>query len=225
MQRNKYTYKWLLMAWLMLCSGSCVSSALASTQRSSYGITGTAGSLPTYSFKPTSTYFTNTGGGAYTQAIQLSSQGLTRTGSQGGQVFTVKLSNAANHSITFTSTSGGGASYGGSSGRSSGSGGGVSFPTFSFRTTSTYVPAVGSGAATTLADAEATLAARNRILRRGGKNPWDEEPDDDPIGVVPTVPVGEPLVLLVMALLYLGYKKREQLLSLINGTCGQNPQK
>ena len=35
-------------------------------------------------------------------------------------------------------------------------------------------------------------------------NPWDEDgdPNADPIGVVP---VGEPLVLLLMALMYVGY--------------------
>jgi len=34
-------------------------------------------------------------------------------------------------------------------------------------------------------------------------SPWDEEPDDDPIGVVPNpAPLGEPLILLALALLY-----------------------
>lgn len=45
------------------------------------------------------------------------------------------------------------------------------------------------------------------MRRVSGSNPWDSEPDDDPIGVVPVVPVGEPLILLVLAMMYILWKK------------------
>lgn len=84
---------------------------------------------------------------------------------------------------------------------------GSTAPTYQFRSTSAYTPSMGTTATfTPLADNPGASPATRPGLRKGG-NPWDEDPgdDDNPIGVVPE-PIGSPLVLLVLAALYLAVR-------------------
>ena len=73
-------------------------------------------------------------------------------------------------------------------------------PTFNFQSTSPYSAPAGG--------ATSGIGMQSGPRR---SSPWDP-PEDDPIGVLPSVPVGEPLVLLAMALLYAGglyiYRRR-----------------
>lgn len=71
-------------------------------------------------------------------------------------------------------------------------------PSCSFRSTSSYTPIVGS--TSYLSDGSGEVDAPPRNIRRGWGSPTDE---DDPIGSITTTPVGEPLVLLLMALVYI----------------------
>ena len=67
-------------------------------------------------------------------------------------------------------------------------------PVFQFRSTSPYTALMDS--------VSGGFTGTYKGPRR--TNTWDEEPDDDPIGVVPNpLPVGEPIILLSMALLYI----------------------
>ena len=78
-------------------------------------------------------------------------------------------------------------------------------PAYQFRSTSAYAPVVGTTSytsTTTTVYAPGATSARSR--RSEG---WDD-PEDDPVGVLPTTPVGEPLVLLLLAGLFVLYKKR-----------------
>lgn len=78
------------------------------------------------------------------------------------------------------------------------------YPEYHFQSTSTYVPVVGKTTYTTTETYNPFQASRPRRA-----NPWDDEPDDDdensdPLGQVPDpAPLGSPLVLLVLAMLYL----------------------
>ena len=40
------------------------------------------------------------------------------------------------------------------------------------------------------------------------RDTWDDPDEDDPVGVVPETPIGEPLILLLFALLFIVYKRR-----------------
>ena len=71
-------------------------------------------------------------------------------------------------------------------------------PSCSFRSTSSYTPIVGS--TSYLSDGSGEVDAPPRNIRRGWGSPTD---DDDPIGSITTTPIGEPLVLLLMALVYI----------------------
>ena len=70
-------------------------------------------------------------------------------------------------------------------------------PSYSFRSTSSYTPVVGS--TSYLSDGSGPISSPRRAK---SWDPWDE-PEDDPIGVVPNpAPLGEPLILLLLALGY-----------------------
>ena len=75
-------------------------------------------------------------------------------------------------------------------------------PEYQFRTTSIYISETSTSTATftPLADKPSYSPSSPNRAR---KDLWDSEPTDDPIGVVPVVPIGEPLILLVLAILYL----------------------
>ena len=73
------------------------------------------------------------------------------------------------------------------------------YPSYNFQSTSAYKSLISSSK--NYAPTESADVAARRIIRRTGS--WDGPSDeDDPIGVVPSVPVGEPLILLVLAIGY-----------------------
>lgn len=79
-------------------------------------------------------------------------------------------------------------------------------PTYQFQSTSAFsIPTRTTTTFTPLADQAANGPRSGRIRKSG--NPWEEDPgdDDNPIGVVPE-PIGSPLVLLVLAMLYLAVR-------------------
>jgi hypothetical protein len=83
-------------------------------------------------------------------------------------------------------------------------------PTYQFRSTSAYSSSFsGSAYATQVTTPYATRAAGSKPRR---SNPWDEDAYDDEgnpqgqeVGMMYT-PIGEPFILLMMALFYLVYK-------------------
>ena len=85
------------------------------------------------------------------------------------------------------------------------------YPEYHFQSTSTYTPVVGKTTYTTTETYNPFQASSPGRIRRS--SPWDEEPDDDdenndPLGQVKDpAPIGSPLVLLVLAMLYLLKKK------------------
>ena len=80
-------------------------------------------------------------------------------------------------------------------------------PSYQFRSTSSYQSVVGSTRVHELTNNK-FVGASGGILR-SGSNPWDDPgDDDDPVGQTPTLPLGEPLVLLLMAVLYAFRRKK-----------------
>ena len=83
----------------------------------------------------------------------------------------------------------------------------TNLPTYNFRSTSAYAPMVGTSTYTVQVYAPGASSPMRGPRREGEYNPWDEEYDDEgnpgglPVGQMET-PVGEPLILLVFALLY-----------------------
>lgn len=70
---------------------------------------------------------------------------------------------------------------------------------YNFRSTSSYTPIVGT--TSYMSDGSGPVSAPRRA-----KSGWGAPDDDDnPVGAVSNVPVGEPLILLLMALGYLLY--------------------
>ena len=93
-------------------------------------------------------------------------------------------------------------------------------PSYQFRSTSAYTSVVGEGNIFFTSKQEkntpsiignipypsmAYASSGSKPLYSGPRrSPWDEDPTDDPVGAVP---VGEPWILLIMAILYMVYKK------------------
>ena len=90
----------------------------------------------------------------------------------------------------------------------------VTQPAYQFRSTSTYSSTLGNSsfATTTVYEPGCTSPTMSKVRR--DYNPWSEEGNEegDPTGLgvgnVDT-PVGEPLIMLVFALLYVCYKRRK----------------
>lgn len=80
-------------------------------------------------------------------------------------------------------------------------------PSYQFHSTSVYTPIVGTTSYTsgTVYTPGSSGPARSR---KGG---WGDPDDDEdmPIGTVPAVPVGEPLILLALAALYFVWRRRK----------------
>ncbi len=74
-------------------------------------------------------------------------------------------------------------------------------PRYEFHSSSAFTPVVGTTSYTAELTAPGAYAPQNNMLRKG---PWDR-PTDPPIGQLDT-PVGEPLILLVLAMLYLAWR-------------------
>jgi len=100
-------------------------------------------------------------------------------------------------------------------------------PSYQFRSTSAYKSVVGEGNIFFTKKQEtntpaiigdipypsmATTTSGKHPLyskpRRESANPWDEDPTGDPVGAVP---VGEPWVLILMAVLYIFYTNRKKI--------------
>jgi len=131
---------------------------------------------------------------AYAQSAQW---GYQPTYNSSASPITVRLSNTT---VSHVGASGGASAGAGSYGSSysPGNSKGVNV-NYSFHTTSVYIPTSSSSKTyTPIADQEEGSTTNKRK-----NSPFAPDPTDNPVGVVtnPT-PVGEPLVLLMMALLY-----------------------
>ena len=69
-------------------------------------------------------------------------------------------------------------------------------PSYNFRSTSSYSPIVGT--TSYMSDGSGPISSPRRARTSWGK-PGD---DDDPMGTIKNTPIGEPLVLLLLALAY-----------------------
>ena len=81
-------------------------------------------------------------------------------------------------------------------------------PSYQFRSTSTYQPIVGHTSYTSELNAPSANApaAGGPHRLRMEDNPWGKPTGEQAVGTIDT-PVGEPLVLLVMAILYILYRR------------------
>ena len=183
-----------MTAWMLL--GCAVTSAFASYQNPYSDFE--AATPPSYTFASTSSYnHATTVGQSYTPRAVSYSPASSTSGYKPTQVFTVR------HSAASVYSTGGGASA---------TGGVVSYsrpgkksgPIFNSGSTSTTISLPKTTFTPVVDETTETGAGMRRV---SGSNPWDSEPDDDPIGVVPVVPVGEPLILLVLAMMYILWKK------------------
>jgi len=77
-------------------------------------------------------------------------------------------------------------------------------PNYQFRSTSTITPIVGQTSYTSASSDLKIGQYRPGSIRRGIDDEEDD-PSGDPIGLIDT-PVGEPMVLLMLAFLFMGYK-------------------
>ena len=71
------------------------------------------------------------------------------------------------------------------------------YPSYQFRSTSTYAPVVGT---TSYLSTSTTVYTPGTSGLNRAKKDWDEEPTDEEIGFINT-PVGEPFILFLFALL------------------------
>ena len=185
MERRRILYRCLLAAWLVLSCGL-----------PAYALQDVSCVAPTYHFRSTSaSYNSRVPVATYTPEVR-----TFKPNANGGAMttpFTYRISSQGPSVAGGGGNAGGGVSY-----RSSGSSrgiiygtGSVSMPVIQFKSTSAYLPA----------GEEMSIANNaNKVLRKpsswGGGAPGE---DDDPIGVLPDrVPVGEPFVLLLMAMAY-----------------------
>lgn len=81
------------------------------------------------------------------------------------------------------------------------------YPAYRFQSTSTFTPVVGTTSYTTEVFAPATTESPSALTRPGivRRDGWDF-PEGQEVGVIDT-PLGEPLMLLLMAFLYLFFAK------------------
>lgn len=77
-------------------------------------------------------------------------------------------------------------------------------PSYQFRSTSSYTPVVGT--TSYLSTSSTVYAPGTSGPYRAKKDEWGNPDEDLPIGVLPTTPVGEPLILVLFGLLMVVYK-------------------
>lgn len=77
-------------------------------------------------------------------------------------------------------------------------------PAYQFRSTSAYAPIVGTTSYTSTTTTVYAQGASSPY--RAKKDSWDDPDEDLPVGVLPTTPVGEPLILALFGLLMVVYK-------------------
>ncbi len=78
------------------------------------------------------------------------------------------------------------------------------YPSYQFRSTSTYAPVVGT--TSYLATSTTVYKPGTSGPNRAKKDVWDD-PEDDAIATVDT-PIGEPIILILFALAFILYKKK-----------------
>lgn len=79
------------------------------------------------------------------------------------------------------------------------------YPSYQFRSTSSYTPTVG---ATSYTSTEVYVPGSSGPSR-AKKDEWVNPDEDLPVGVLPTTPIGEPIILILFALAFILYKKKE----------------
>ena len=82
----------------------------------------------------------------------------------------------------------------------------TTLPSYQFRSTSTFTPIVGERS---YISTQSYSPVANKPYR--AKAGWTEQEDEDPIGQITEDPIGSPLILLLMAVLYLFYKKSKKI--------------
>lgn len=82
----------------------------------------------------------------------------------------------------------------------------TTLPSYQFRSTSTFTPIVGERS---YISTQSYSPVANKPYR--AKADWTEKEDEPEIGVIIQPPIGEPYVLLLMAVLYLFYKKSKKI--------------
>lgn len=78
------------------------------------------------------------------------------------------------------------------------------YPSYQFRSTSTYAPVVGT--TSYLSTSTTVYKPGTSGPNRAKKDVWDD-PEDDAIATVDT-PIGEPIILILFALAFILYKKK-----------------
>lgn len=81
----------------------------------------------------------------------------------------------------------------------------ATLPSYQFRSTSTFTPIVGERS---YISTRSYSPVANKPYR--AKADWTIE-EGDPVGQITEAPIGSPLILLLMAVLYLFYKKRKKI--------------
>ncbi len=79
------------------------------------------------------------------------------------------------------------------------------YPSYQFRSTSSYAPVVGTTSYLSTSTVVYTPGTSNPY--RAKKDSWSETPTDEEIGFIDT-PIGEPLILLLFGLLFILYKRK-----------------
>ena len=82
----------------------------------------------------------------------------------------------------------------------------VEAPTYQFRSTSTCLSVVGESA---FAPSPAYVPSSSAQVSRPRRSGWDAPDDEGGLGIVDT-PIGSPWVLVVMAMLYVYYKRKNK---------------
>ena len=82
----------------------------------------------------------------------------------------------------------------------------ATLPSYQFRSTSTFTPIVGERS---YISTQSYSPVANKPYR--AKTGLPEQEDGDPVGQITEDPIGSPLILLLMAVLYLFYKKSKKI--------------
>ena len=84
----------------------------------------------------------------------------------------------------------------------------TTLPSYQFRSTSTFTPIVGERS---YISTQSYSPVANKPYRAKTWNEDAGDPEGDPVGQITEDPIGSPLILLLMAVLYLFYKKSKKI--------------
>ena len=82
----------------------------------------------------------------------------------------------------------------------------TTLPSYQFRSTSTFTPIVGERS---YISTQSYSPVANKPYR--AKADWTEQENEDPVGQITEDPIGSPLILLLMAVLYIFYTNRKKI--------------